>query len=156
MSAATWPTFSLSMPLTTMRVGLGDLERDAVGRVDHDGMAEAEGEAQRGRALGLGPVADADDLQLLAEAGRHADDHVVDEAAGEPVQAAVLPLVVGPLDEQRVAVLADGDGAGDGPGELPPGPFTVTVPPAIVTSTPLGTVIGALPMRLIVSLRHHT
>src|SRR6478735_10728429 len=30
---------------------------------------------------------------------------------------------------------------------VPPGPFTVTVPPAIVTSTPLGTVMGALPMR---------
>ena len=29
----------------------------------------------------------------------------------------------------------------------PFGPFTVTCPPAIVTSTPLGTVIGCLPMR---------
>src|SRR5207342_3245557 len=79
--------------------------------------AEAEGEAQRGRPLGLGPVADADDLQLLAEAGRDADDHVVDEAAGQPVEAAALPLVVGPLDHERALVLTDGDGAGDGPGE---------------------------------------
>jgi hypothetical protein len=30
---------------------------------------------------------------------------------------------------------------------VPPGPFTVTVRSAMVTSTPLGTVIGDLPMR---------
>ena len=46
-------------------------------------------------ALGLGAVADADDLELLAEAVGDADDHVVDEAAGEAVQGAVVALVVG-------------------------------------------------------------
>ena len=51
-------------------------------------------------ALGLGAVADADDLELLAEAVGDADDHVVDEAAGEAVEGAVVALVVGPGDEQ--------------------------------------------------------
>src|SRR5215831_11113710 len=37
---------------------------------------------------------------------------------------------------------------GTGRDSWPFGPFTVTAPPAMVTSTPLGTVIGALPMRL--------
>ena len=66
MSAATWPTISLSMPRTTMRVGRRHLERDALGRVDLHRVAEAEGELERGGALGGGAVADADDLELLA------------------------------------------------------------------------------------------
>ena len=70
MLAATWPTSSLSMPFTTMRVGAGHLEGDAVGRVDRDGVAEAEGEVELGRALGGGAVADADDLELLGELRR--------------------------------------------------------------------------------------
>ncbi len=113
MSAATWPTFSLSMPCTTIRVGAGHLEGDAVGRLDHDRVAEAERELAACRALGLGAVADADDLELLREAVGDADDHVVDERAGEAVQGAVLALVVGALDDERAVVLADGDRAGD-------------------------------------------
>ena len=50
-----------------MTCGLdGHLEGDALGRLDVDRVAEAEGQTQRVRALGLGAVADADDLELLA------------------------------------------------------------------------------------------
>ena len=73
MSAATWPTRSLSMPFTTMRVGAGTSKVMPSGASTIDRVAEAEGEAQRGRALGLGAVADADDLELLGEAVGHAD-----------------------------------------------------------------------------------
>ena len=43
------------------------------------------------------------------------------ERPGEAVQGAVLALVVGTLDEQRVAVLAHGDGGGHGRGPARPG-----------------------------------
>ena len=59
----------------------------------------------------------------------------------------VLALVVGALDHQRLAVLADGDDAGDVALEGALGPFTAMCAPEIVTSTPLGTGIGDLPMR---------
>ena len=101
------------MPTTPMLVGRGHLEGDAVGGVDLDRVAEAERELELGRALGGGAVADADDLEVLAEAVGHADDHVVDERADEAVHGPVLALVVGALDEELVALLADGDLAGD-------------------------------------------
>src|SRR5438132_697605 len=44
----------------------GHLEGDAVRRVDHDRMAESERQLNLGRPSGDGPVADTDDLQLLA------------------------------------------------------------------------------------------
>ena len=100
-------------------------------------------------ALGLGAVADADDLELLGEAVGDADDHVVDQRAGEAVQRAVLPLVVGPLDHERAArrwrtVMAPG---------MRPGERALRAlhrdgaRPSMVTSTPPGTVMGDLPMR---------
>ena len=113
MLAATWPTSSLSMPFTMMRVGRGHLEGDAVGGVDLDRVAEAERQVELVGPCGVGAVADADDLELLGEAVGDADDHVVHQRAGQAVQRAVLALVVGTLDEQLVAVLADGDRAGD-------------------------------------------
>ena len=84
-----------------------------VGGLNPDGMAEAERELDGVAALRGGAVADADDLELLREALGHADDHVVDERAGEAVQRAVLALVVRALDEQLAVVLAHGDHAGD-------------------------------------------
>ena len=72
------------------------------GALTIDRVAEAEGEAQRVGALRLGAVADADDLEFLLEAVGDADDHVVDEAAGEAVQGTVLALVVGTLDAVSV------------------------------------------------------
>src|SRR5262249_40416901 len=59
-------------------------------------------------------------LDLLLEAVSGADDHVVHEAAGEPVQRPALALVVGPLHDEGVAVLAHSDGARDGARQLAP------------------------------------
>ena len=70
MLAATWPTTSLSMPLTMTWVGTGTSKVMPSGALTIDRVAEAEGEAQRARALGLGAVADADDLELLARSRR--------------------------------------------------------------------------------------
>ena len=72
-------------------------------------MAEAEGQLDPRGALGGGAVPDTDDLEVLGEAVGDADNHVVDQRAGEPVQGAVLALVVGPLDQQLRTVLAHGD-----------------------------------------------
>jgi hypothetical protein len=51
---------------TTMRVGAGHLEGDALGGLDRDRVAEAERQLELVGALGGGAVADADDLELLA------------------------------------------------------------------------------------------
>ena len=67
------------------------------------GMAEAEGHAQLVGRNGLGAIADADDLELLAEAVGDTDDHVVDQRAGEAVQRPALALVVGTLDHDHLA-----------------------------------------------------
>src|SRR6185503_12661485 len=61
-----------------------DLEADAGRRVDLDGVAVAQVE------LELAPderrtIADAGDLERLAVARGHPDDHVVDEGAGQAV-----------------------------------------------------------------------
>ena len=101
MLAATWPTTSLSMPLHDDPGLDRHLEGDAFGRLDDHRVAEPEGQAQRVGALGLGAVADADDLEFLAEPVGDTDDHVVDEGAGEAVQRPVLALVVGTLDHEQ-------------------------------------------------------
>jgi hypothetical protein len=65
-------------------------------------------------ALDLRAVADADDVEVLAEALGDTDDHVVDERPRQPVERAVLALVVGALDHEPAVLLAEGDGLGDG------------------------------------------
>ena len=69
MFAATSPTFCLSIPLTVSLVGLSTVNEMPVGGVDLDRVAVAERELEA-LALGLDPVADADDLQALGVAGR--------------------------------------------------------------------------------------
>ena len=60
------------------------------------------------------------------------------------MEGPVLPLVVGPLDQQGRVLLADGDLARDSDrANVPFGPFTVTSRSARVTSTPDGTGIGS-------------
>ena len=125
MLAATWPTASLSMPRTMMRFGGRHLEGDAVGGVDRDGVAEAEGEVELAVALGGGAVADADDLQLLGEPLGDADDHVVDERPDQAVHGPVLALVVGPLDQQRPPSWRTVMAPGMSRSRVPLGPFTV-------------------------------
>ena len=75
---------------------LRDLELDPLRRLDRDRMRVAERHLQV-LALELGAVADALDLELLLEAVGDALDHVRDQAAGEPVQGAVLAAVGRPL-----------------------------------------------------------
>ena len=68
--------------------------------------------------------------------------------AGQAVEGPVLALVVGALDHQDVALLADGDGAGQPAGQRALGALTVTVlSPSTVTVTPDGTGMGERPMR---------
>jgi len=76
-------------------------------------VAETERQLDRGGSPSGRPVAHADDLELLGEALGDTHDHVVDQRAHQTVHGAVLALVVGSLDHQRLAVLPDGDGAGD-------------------------------------------
>ena len=77
------------------------------GACDPDGMAEPEGELDGVAALRGGAVADTDDLELLDESLRDADDHVVDERTRQTVLRTVLALVVGPLDHELAVVLTD-------------------------------------------------
>ena len=80
-------------------------------------MRVAEGELD-GLALHLGPVADADDLQLALEAVLHPVHHVGDQRAGQAVQRAHLALVAAALDHHG-AVHHLGDEAGrNGLGQL--------------------------------------
>ena len=68
-----------------------------VGRLDADRVGEARGPARGRPGPRRGPVADADDLELLGEALGDPDHHVGDQGAGQPVQGPVPALVVGPL-----------------------------------------------------------
>src|SRR5262245_305599 len=81
-----------------------DLEGDALGCLDENRMAEAEGELERGPPR-LHTVTHALDLQCLLIAVGHTDHHVGDESAGQPVELAAAPLVVRPRHEQ-VAILS--------------------------------------------------
>ena len=65
-------------------------------------------------------------VTILGEALGDPGHHVGHQRPGEAVQGAVLALVVRPLDDQDVAVLADRDGGGHPRARLPWGPFTVT------------------------------
>src|SRR6266540_5372049 len=97
--------------------GLGDLERDALGRLERHRVGKPHLELELRRALGLGPVGDPDDLELAAEPLGDAHDHVVHERTGQAVERTVLALVVGPRDDQGVAVAADADRLGRPVGE---------------------------------------
>src|ERR1019366_9573894 len=101
--AATSATCCFSMPSTT------NLEGEPLGGAHRHRVAEAERELQV-PAPGLHPVADADDLQRLAETVRDAGDHVGDQRAGQAVQRADLALVAWPGDFNGAVGLADLDG----------------------------------------------
>ena len=75
------------------------------GRLDRDRVRVAERQLE-GLALELGAVADALDLEALLEAVGDALDHVRDQAAGQPVQGAVLAAVGRALDGQGAVVAA--------------------------------------------------
>src|SRR5450631_525494 len=77
--------------------GVLDGEGDALGRLDGDRVAVAECELQVA-PLDCHAITRAVDLQLLLVALGDAEHHVVDQRAGQAVQRAGLPLVVGALD----------------------------------------------------------
>src|SRR5712692_6341148 len=97
-------------------------ESDAIGRADRHRVAEAEREFQAG-ALGLHPVADADDLQRLAVSLGHPGDHVGDQRAGKPVQGPDLALVAWPGNGEDAVFLGHLDGGGNLERENAPGPL---------------------------------
>src|SRR6185503_4702772 len=85
-----------------------DLEADAGRRVDLDRVAVAQVE------LELPPderctIADAGDLEWLAVARGHADDHVVDERPGQAVELLVRLRLGWAADHDLVAVAGDAD-----------------------------------------------
>src|SRR5512141_2047822 len=84
-----------------------DLEADAGRRIDLDGMAVAEAQLEL-PADEDGAVADARDLEALAVPRGHADDHVVDEGPGQPVELLVGLRLARPGHEDRIALAADG------------------------------------------------
>ena len=71
---------------------LVDRDLDPVGDVEHHRVRVAEREDDL-LALDLGAVADADDVEVLAEALGHALDGVGDEAAREAVELAELGIL---------------------------------------------------------------
>ena len=74
-------------------------------------------------ALERGTVADAHELQLLGEAGRHALHHVGDERAHEAVVGLRFAGVVRTLDDDVVALPLDGHDLGEGAGQFALRPF---------------------------------
>src|SRR5688572_1920574 len=89
-----------------------DGEVDTRRRLDDDRVAESKNELQV-LALGLHPVADANDLELLLVTLRDAGDHVRHQGARKPVQCLALRFVVRPDDLQRSVVAPlDADGLG--------------------------------------------
>ena len=75
-------------------------------------MAVPESELQV-VALGLHPVADADDLQRLAVALSDAGHHIGDQRPGQAVQRTDLALVAWPGHGDDAVLLLDLDGRGD-------------------------------------------
>src|SRR5690348_7495783 len=86
---------------------LRHLERDALWRLNRDGMAEAELHLEVG-ALQGGAVADALDLEPLGEPVGDARDHVRDQRPGEAVQRAMVVAVGRPRHDDAAVLLGDG------------------------------------------------
>ena len=94
------------MPTTASRTGVSTSKVMPAGRIDLDRVAVAQVELQLA-ADQLGAVADAGDLEALAEAVGHADDHVGEQRARQAVQLARALLVIGALDAQLAVLLDD-------------------------------------------------
>src|SRR5699024_10123524 len=83
-----------------------ELDLDGVGLLDLNGMREAQRQDQLVALLG-GTVADALDLEVFLEAFGDTDDHVVDDGAGQAVEAAGLLLVIGAGNQNLIALDLD-------------------------------------------------
>ena len=142
MLAATSPTACLSMPLTVSLLLPSTVKRDARGRVDGDGVREAEGELDR-VALLRDAVTGSDDLEALGVALGDTDDLVGDEGAGQAVQRTRLALVVGTGDEQPGPLRSlTSMGLATVSASSPFGPLTATSWPSIVMVDASGDVDG--------------
>ena len=97
---------------------VGNLEGDALGSLDDHGVREAQGELEV-LALLLHAVTDAGELELLLEALGNANNHVVDEGAGEAVAGTGLTLVVGTGNGEDVVLDVDSELLKDIELELP-------------------------------------
>lgn len=138
-----------------MVLALGRLKADGFGRVENDGVREADVDGQLLAAVGLGAIAGAHQHQRLLEAFGYANHHVVDQAAVEAVHGLVGFGVAGAFKRQDIAFLLEGDIAVHRLGQSALGAFTVTVlSSSTVTVTPAGTVIGSFPIRDIVLHLH--
>src|SRR5260370_413192 len=73
-----------------------------------DRVGEAEAEHQLVALLG-DAIADADQLEVLGEAGVHARDHVVYEAADQAVEGAVAVVIGRSLEDELAVDLLDRD-----------------------------------------------
>jgi hypothetical protein len=94
-----------------------------------------------------GAIADAGDLEALAIAVGHADDHVVDQGPGQAVEL-LVGLLLGRAGDDEGAVLRLTVMSGwSARLRVPLGPLTVSWRPSIVTSTVDGTVMGRRPIR---------
>ena len=85
----------------------GNLERDVLGAL-HDNRVRITQLHLQVLALERSTVTNADQLQLLLVASGHALDHVVDEGAGQTVQALGLAGVVRTGNDDFLALVGDG------------------------------------------------
>ena len=79
------------------------LDLDGIGVLKLNGMREAQGQGQLAALLG-GTIADALNFQILAEALGNTDDHVMDQGAGQAMEAACLLLVIGAGNQNLIAL----------------------------------------------------
>src|SRR5262249_47684216 len=98
----------------------GDL--NALGNLELDRVRLAESEGNR-LALELSSITDADDVELLFEAGGDAGDSVGDECSGEPVDGAVLISFAQRVE--HAIFLLELDAARDADREFPLRPLNV-------------------------------
>ena len=83
------------------------LDLDGIGLLKLNGMREAQGQGQL-VALLSSTVANALDLQVLAEAFGNTDNHVVDVGAGQAMEATCLLLVIGAGNQNLIALDLNG------------------------------------------------
>src|SRR5262245_20385144 len=99
-----------------------DLEADPFRRIDLDRVAVAQVELEL-LAVERGAIADARDLEALAIAVGHADDHVVDQRPGQAVELLVGLLFGRAGDHDRAVLLGDRDVRVERPAEGALGPL---------------------------------
>src|SRR5918992_1170335 len=106
---------------------VGDLELDALARLDQDGVREPYLQVHV-PPLQRGPVSDARDLERLREPFGYAGDGVLDQAPRQAVHRLVLGRVRRPLQHEAPLLLSHLDAAPNGHGQLPLRPGDLYAP----------------------------